>query len=168
MADDGARRTDGRGDGGAHGRAESYDERMDRNWTELLQELRVSQTGVQILAGFLLTLPFQQRFSGLGAAERALYLVTVVVACLSTLLLVTPVVLHRALFRRHAKDTLVRAADRLARAGLAALGITVTGVVTLVFTVVVGGWVGAGAGVLLLGALVAAWWLLPSRLRARL
>ena len=50
-------------------RNESHDQRMDRNWNELLQELRVSQTGVQILAGFLLTLPFQQRFQGLGAQE---------------------------------------------------------------------------------------------------
>jgi hypothetical protein len=160
MTDDGRR--------GRDGRAESRDERMDRNWNELLQELRVSQTGVQILAGFLLTLPFQQRFSELGTPERTLYLVTVVVACVSTLLLVTPVVLHRALFRRHAKDTLVRAADRLARAGLVALGVTVSGVVTLVFTVVLGGWGGAAAGVLLLLALGASWWLLPARLRARL
>ena len=149
-------------------RTESHDERMDRNWSELLQELRVSQTGVQILAGFLLTLPFQQRFDDLGTPERTLYLVTVVVACVSTLLLVTPVVLHRALFRRHAKDTLVRAADRLARAGLMALGVTVSGVVTLVFAVVLGGWGGAVAGALLLLALGASWWLLPSRLRARL
>ncbi len=160
MTDHDARRGDDR--------AESYDERMDRNWTELLQELRVSQTGVQILAGFLLTLPFQQRFSSLGTPERVLYLVTVVVACVSTLLLVTPVVLHRALFRRHAKDTLVRAADRLARAGLVALGVTVSGVVTLVFTVVLGGWGGTVAGVLFVLALGASWWLLPSRLRARL
>ncbi|MGN6299813.1 MAG: DUF6328 family protein [Angustibacter sp.] len=160
MTDDGRRRRDDRG--------ESHDERMDRNWNELLQELRVSQTGVQILAGFLLTLPFQQRFQDLAPSERALYLVTVVVACVSTLLLVTPVVLHRALFRRHAKDTLVRAADRLARAGLMALGLTVCGVVTLVFSVVLGGWFGAGAGVALLLALGASWWLLPSRLRARL
>ncbi|KQX69668.1 DUF6328 family protein [Angustibacter sp. Root456] len=159
MTDNGPRRRDDRG--------ESHDERMDRNWNELLQELRVSQTGVQILAGFLLTLPFQQRFTQLGATTRTLYLVTVVVACVSTLLLVTPVVLHRALFRRHAKDTLVRAADRLARAGLGALGVTVSGVVTLVFTVVLGGWSGAVAGLLLLLALGASWWLLPRRLRAR-
>jgi hypothetical protein len=149
-------------------RNESHDQRMDRNWNELLQELRVSQTGVQILAGFLLTLPFQQRFQGLGAPERTLYLCTVVVACVATLLLVTPVVLHRALFRRPAKDTLVRAADRLARAGLVALGLTVSGVVTLVFAIVVGRWAGAAAGVAMLLALGSSWWLLPSRLRARL
>ena len=160
MTDDRAHRRDDR--------EESHDERMDRNWNELLQELRVSQTGVQILAGFLLTLPFQQRFKDLADAERGLYLVTVVVACVSTLLLVTPVVLHRALFRRHAKETLVRAADRLARAGLVALGVTVSGVVTLVFSIVLGGWFGVVAGVALLLALGASWWLLPSRLRARL
>ncbi len=148
-------------------RQESHDQRMDRNWAELLQELRVSQTGVQILAGFLLTLPFQQRFSELGTPERVLYLGTVVVACVSTLLLVTPVVLHRALFRRHAKERLVRAADRLARAGLGALGVTVSGVVTLVFAMVVGRWEGVVAGTALLLALGSFWWVLPSRLRSR-
>jgi hypothetical protein len=145
-------------------RNESRDERLDRNWNELLQELRVSQTGVQILAGFLLTLPFQSRFAGLETPERVLYLVTVVIACTATILLVTPVAIHRTLFRRHAKDRLVQAADRLARAGLAALGLAVSGVVALVFTVVVGRWAGAAAAASALAALATFWWLLPRRM----
>lgn len=147
-------------------RDESRDERMDRNWNELLQELRVSQTGVQILAGFLLTLPFQQRFSELPDLELKVYLATVVVACLSTILLVTPVALHRALFRRHQKERLVRAADRLARAGLASLGLAVSGVVTLVFGVVVGRSAGAIAGAMLLVILMLGWGVLPRLMRA--
>ena len=59
-------------------------------------------------------------------------------SCVATILLVAPVAVHRALFRRHEKDRLVDAADRLARAGLAALGLSLTGVVTLVFSVVAG------------------------------
>ncbi|GAB3591356.1 DUF6328 family protein [Angustibacter peucedani] len=146
-------------------RGESRDQKLDRNWMELLQELRVSQTGVQILAGFLLTLPFQARFAGIGGYERALYLVTVVVACTATVLLITPVAIHRALFRRHEKDRLVEAGDRLARAGLAALGLAVSGVVALVFTVVVGDVPGAIAGLVLLTAITTFWWFVPRRLR---
>ncbi len=149
----------------AGGRDETPDERLDRNWMELLQELRVSQTGVQILAGFLLTLPFQTRFAGLSSAERALYLLTVVVACVATILLITPVAIHRALFRQHRKARIVAAADRLARAGLVALGLTVSGVVALVFTVVLGGWAGAVAGTVLLVGIASSWWVVPRRLR---
>src|SRR4051812_35091858 len=105
------------------GRNETRDQRLDRNWNELLQELRVTQTGVQILAGFLLTLPFQARFAGLPSFERWVYLATVLVTCFATILLIAPVAVHRALFRRHEKDRLVDAADRLARAGLGALGL---------------------------------------------
>lgn len=147
------------------GRDETRDERLDRNWGELLQELRVSQMGVQILAGFLLTLPFQQRFAGLSGYERGLYLVTVLVACVATMLLIAPVAIHRALFRRHQKGRVVAAADVLARAGLATLGLAVTGVVTLVFTVVLGDGEGVVVGALLLLAIATFWWFVPHRLR---
>jgi O-antigen/teichoic acid export membrane protein len=148
-------------------RHESRNQRLDRNWNELLQELRVTQTGVQILAGFLLTLPFQARFAGLATFERWLYLVTVLVSCFATILLIAPVAVHRALFRRHEKDRLVDAADRLARAGLAALGLAVTGVVMLVFTVVLGRWQGLVAGAALLVSIIVFWLVIPRRLRER-
>jgi len=138
-------------------RDESRDQRLDRNWNELLQELRVTQTGVQILAGFLLTLPFQTRFSQLSTFEETLYLVTAFVSCVATILLVAPVAVHRALFRRHEKDRLVDAADRLARAGLVCLGLAVTGVVTLVFSVVLGQWQALPAGASLLTLIIVFW-----------
>src|SRR6188472_4375105 len=78
-----------------YGRDESRAERMDRNWVELLQELRVLQTGVQILAGFLLTLPFQARFETLDGYQIGLYLANVIVAALTTASILLPVSLHR-------------------------------------------------------------------------
>src|ERR1700753_290333 len=85
-------------------------ERLDRNWNDLLQELRVVQTGVQFLTGFLLTLPFQQRVTELGATARDVYLAPVSAAVLATAALVAPVSAHRLLFRRHARDSMVAVA----------------------------------------------------------
>jgi hypothetical protein len=119
-------------------RHETPAERSDRNWNELLQELRVTQTGVQLLSGFLLTLPFQQRFQSLTDGQRQLYLWTVVLSVAATGLLVAPVAMHRALFRRHAKTTLVTWGDRIAKAGLLVLAVTVASVLALIFSVVVG------------------------------
>src|SRR6201996_4292485 len=88
-------------------RGETETERLDRNWNDLLQELRVVQTGVQLLTGFLLTLPFQARFTQLGEFQQNVYLVTVGLAVSATGVLVAPVAIHRMLFRRHARLALV-------------------------------------------------------------
>src|SRR3954453_3480738 len=89
------------------GRTETANQRADRNWNELLQELRVTQTGTQILTGFLLTIPFQQRFAKLDSYQENLYLVLVLLAVPATILFVAPVALHRVLFRRRMKPQLV-------------------------------------------------------------
>jgi hypothetical protein len=138
---------------------------MDRNFVELLQELRVLQTGTQILAGFLMTLPFQARFAELSGDHRGLFLVAIVLAFLTTVLLVGPVSVHRALFRQHRKDDLVRVSHVLARLGLLTLGLTMATVLTLIFSVVLGDPAGYAAGlasVLLFGGV---WWALPVWLR---
>jgi hypothetical protein len=119
-------------------RDETPAERSDRNWNELLQELRVTQTGIQILSGFLLTLPFQQRFARLEPGQRALFLFAVCLSTVATGLVIAPVSSHRLLFRRHEKTALVTVSDRLAKAGLCALGLTVVTVLGLIFSVVVG------------------------------
>jgi hypothetical protein len=119
-------------------RNETRVERLDRNWLSLLQELRVVQTGVQLLTGFLLTLPFQSRFEGLSDGQEALYLGTVMCSITATVLLVAPVGMHRLLFRRHQLGLLVEAAHRCAMIGLIMLGFALAGVVALVFSVVVG------------------------------
>lgn len=118
-------------------RHETETQRLDRNWSGLLQELRVVQTGVQLLTGFLLTLPFQQRFEDLSDSEVGIYLATVALSVTSTMLLVAPVGLHRMLFRRHALPELVAASHRLAICGLATLGLALIGVVALIFSFVI-------------------------------
>jgi len=125
------------------GRNETGVEKLDRNWNDLLQELRVAQTGVQLLTGLLLTLPFQQRFGELTQPQRTIYLVTVALSVAATGLLIAPVSLHRALFRQRARAALVNSGHTLAMAGLATLGLAVTGVVSLIFGAVLG----EGAGI---------------------
>jgi hypothetical protein len=119
---------------GAEG--ESEREKLTRNFNELLQELRVTQTGVQILTGFLLTLPFSQRFRSLDGTQRTVYLAILVGSVVATGLIIAPVAFHRTLFRRGERPWIVKAANRAARAGLLALALTTSGVVWLVFDLV--------------------------------
>jgi hypothetical protein len=113
-------------------RDESEEERNDRNLAELLQELRVAGLGVQVLFGFLLSLPFTNRFDRLSQGQRELYLGTLVLAAVATALLLGPVAYHRLVFRRGQKEGLVRAANVMAVAGLAAVGLAVSAAVLLV------------------------------------
>jgi hypothetical protein len=149
-------------------RNETPTERADRNWNELLQELRVTQTGLQILTGFLLTVPFQQRFAELAPPLRVVFLVALGLAVVSTVLVVAPVASHRILFRRRAKTELVSAADRLTKAGLATLAVTIVAVVVLVFGFVAGTVAAVVGGVLAGAFFVLQWVVVPSRLLGRL
>ncbi|MGC9665793.1 DUF6328 family protein [Planosporangium sp. 12N6] len=148
-------------DAAVDGRTETESERADRNFSELLQELRVAQTGVQILFAFLLTLPFTQAFGKVTAEQRIVYLGTIIATALATSCLIAPVSHHRILFRRRRKPDLVDAANRLAMVGLAFLLAAVIGSVYLVFDVVVGtGVAGVVAGAL--GAwLLVIWYIEP-------
>ena len=128
------------------GRRETPTERLDRNFGELLQELRVMQTGVQLLAGFLLTLPFQSRFATLDRFQEGLYLFLVILAGLTTTLGLVPIAVHRRLFGRHVKERLVSVAHRMVIVVLGAIWLLIVGIVTLVFDVVVGRGAAAVAG----------------------
>ncbi|MDF9717498.1 sodium:proton antiporter [Nocardioides sp. ChNu-153] len=114
------------------------DERLDRNWSELMQELRVVQTGVQLLTGFLVTIPFTERFGDLTEGQRTLYLTLLVGSVLTTGLIVAPVAYHRLLFRQRRRRWLVESANQLARAGLLLLALVCSGVVLFVSDVVLG------------------------------
>lgn len=149
------------------GRNESVDERLDRNWMELLQELRVLQTGVQILAGFLLTLPFQARFVTLDDVQITLYLANVTLAALTTALILLPVSVHRRLFRQHLRSALVSSADRIAKVALAGIGLLSVGTSALVFDVTAGRTAGLTAGAVLLATLFILLVYVPTRLRQR-
>jgi uncharacterized membrane protein len=113
-------------------REETKAERDDRNLMELLQELRVAGLGVQVLFGFLLSLPFTNRFAKLSDGERQLYIVSLVLAAMSTALLMAPVAYHRLLFRQQQKERLVLAANVLAICGLVTVGLAISAVVLLV------------------------------------
>ena len=104
------------------GRDESLNERMDRNWNEMLQELRVTQTGTQILTGFLLAIAFQNRFEDLTSFQHRIYLILVMAAMITTALGLAPVNLHRVLFRQHAKEVVVTVAHVLLRFTLLGVG----------------------------------------------
>lgn len=148
----------------AAARHETPAQRSDRNWNELLQELRVTQTGVQILTGFLLTVAFQNRFSDLDRYQVRLYLVVLLLSLLTTGLIVAPVPLHRMAFGRHRKQEVVAYADRLARLGLITLALVLTGTAMLICDVVVSRESGRAAGVAILLMLALLWWFIPRML----
>ena len=117
---------------GGDPRDETEAERDDRNLAELLQELRVAGLGVQVLFGFLLSLPFTNRFTRLSHGQRDLYLAVLVLAAVATALLLGPVAYHRLVFRQGQKESLVRAASVMAIGGLAVVGLAVSAAVLLV------------------------------------
>ena len=132
------------------GREETIDEQADRKWNDLLQELRVMQTGTQLIAGFLLTLPFQSKFDELDTYQRTLYLVIVLIALLTTALVVTPIAVHRRVSGRHVKQRLVRVAELFVAGVLSGIGLLLVGISMFVFDVVLGSTAGIVVGVPLL------------------
>ncbi len=148
-------------------RNETPAERLDRNWAELLQELRVTQTGIQLLSGFLLILPFQARFGDIDPVLVGVFLAAVLLAALSTALVLAPVTAHRLLFRRHEKDVLVNLGTTMAKAGLVCLALTVGLVATLVVGVVVGLVAGIVTGMASLLVFAVLWVVLPLALVRR-
>ncbi len=152
---------------GDYTRSETEAQRLDRNFGELLQELRVAQAGIQILFGFLLSLAFQSRFAALDNFQLGVYLVTLVAAALAVICFTGPVAAHRLLFRRGVKDFLVRYTARLAGVGLGFLAVAVVGGVVLVVDVLFGHGASFGIGVALVVIGTAIWLLLPWSVRRR-
>ena len=142
---------------GGYRPAETEAERDDRNLIELLQELRVAGLGIQMIFGFLLALPFTSRFSALGTSQRALYVVTLLLAVVATALLVGPVAYHRLVFRRRLKRHLVRAANVMAILGLATVALTICAAVLLVVSYVARGLPAALIGVFVVCLFAGLW-----------
>ncbi|OLB75140.1 MAG: amine oxidase [Actinobacteria bacterium 13_2_20CM_2_71_6] len=142
-------------------------ERWDRNFSELLQELRVAQTGVQVLFAFLLTLPFTNRFEKITGIDRYTYVGTVVAAALATGLLIAPVSYHRLVFRQGRKRQLVQVGSVLATLGLGCLLLAMLGAVFLVMDVVVHSVVAAAIVAVLAAVYVFLWYVLPFLRRRR-
>jgi|SRR3954451_23136789 hypothetical protein len=119
-------------------RNETHLEKLDRNWDELLQELRITQTGLQLLSGFLLTLAFTDVFTGLDRVQKALYLALVVVAALAVGANLTPVMLHRRLFGQHVKEQVVHVGHVVSQVVIVSVAVLFTGTATLIFSLVAG------------------------------
>jgi hypothetical protein len=150
-----------RGDVAADGRDETAAERADRNWTEILQEFRVTQTGTQVLAGFLLTVAFQARFAELKPYQHVIYLALVLLAAATTTVGLVTVSLHRRMFRRLQKPELVRRADIHLKVMLALLSILTAGVVFFLFDVVTTLVIAVIAGIIVAVAMTASMLLYP-------
>jgi hypothetical protein len=136
-------------------RDESEEERWDRNFGDLLQELRVAQTGVQILFAFLLTLPFTARFDATDTFERVTYLVALLAAAAAAAMIIAPVAYHRMLFRQGRKPALVRSAHRMASGGLFFLLVAMVGAILLVTDVML-----TRGAAIVLSAVSGAWFVL--------
>ncbi len=150
------------------GRDETELERADRNLGELLQELRVLTTGVQILLAFLLTVPFSKGFPRLDTGERYLYLTILIFATAAVGLLIAPTAMHRLVFRQGDKRHLVRISNRMAIGGIACLAVALTGIVALISGYLFG-WVTGGILAALTGAyLTTLWFLIGMRRRVAL
>jgi hypothetical protein len=149
------------------GRHETEAERVDRNLGELLQELRVTSIGVQVLFGFLLSLPFTTRFTMLDHAQRRLYLVDLTCAALATAVLIAPVAYHRLVFRQHVKVRLLRTANVLALVGISILGLAITGSVLLVVSFVYEGFTVVLITALTTVTIFGLWFVLPISGRRR-
>ena len=150
-----------------HDREETDKERTTRKWIEMLQELRVAQTGVQVLTGFLLTLPFTQRFTKLSGLDETAYLVTICCAIGAAACLIAPVAFHRVLFGQSEKPFLITAANQVSRVGLTLMALTMTGSIFLVFDMLLGltaALVASGAALVVIGGL---WLVIPALAEAR-
>jgi len=150
------------------GRAETEDERLDRNLGELLQELRVALPGVQVLFAFLLAVPFQAGFADITSFQKTAYFGTLLCTAVSAALLIAPSAYHRMTFRYQRKRQLVHTANRMTIAGLAFLALAMTGAIMLITDVLFG----AVATIAFSGAAAAMfvlfWGLLPLRQRLSL
>ncbi|MEC7052454.1 DUF6328 family protein [Streptomyces violaceochromogenes] len=140
-------------------------QRADRNFVELLQELRVTQTGVQILFAFLLSLAFTSRFEDLDTVQCVTYVITLLLAVLAAALFTAPAALHRSLFQQGAKPRIVQVSSRLATTGLSVLVFAFSGSVLLVVDVTTGRAGGIAAGAATFLVCVGLWGLLPRLVR---
>ena len=139
------------------------EETINRNWTELVQELRSTQTGVQVLTGFLLAVPFTDKFDTLDNVEKTAYLVVLSGAVSATMAILAPIAYHRVLFRRGRRPWLVETANKIARAGLVLAALTTCGVVFLAFDLTLSRAAGFVAALVAFLGYVVLWIVVPLR-----
>jgi amino acid transporter len=119
--------------------SEDRRERLNRQFTELLQESRTAILGVQVLFVFLLRVPFSERFPSVSMLEQYIFYATLLCTLLSAVLLMAPTPHHRILWREHQKERRLKLGHRLITAGLSFLALAILGVVFLISELMVGG-----------------------------
>jgi hypothetical protein len=145
-----------------HGRpGETEQQRADRNFVDILQELRVTQTGVQILFGFLLTMPLQSRFAQLDGYDKTLLVVATLFLAVATACIIAPVAWHRVLFRHRLKREIVDAANVFAKCGLTALALGIVTALMLMLDLVVPRWLAVTLGTFLAILILLIWLVAP-------
>ncbi len=142
-------------------RDESRPERLDRNTVELLNELRVAGTGIQVMFAFLLILPFNAGWPRVDGFERTVYFITLLVVALAAFLLMAPPIHHRVLFRHGEKPFLIRVGNYMAIGGMVCLGLGFIGILVLISDVVVGGAAPLIVGVLAASVITGLWFGVP-------
>jgi hypothetical protein len=148
-------------------RDESPRERLDRNTIELLNELRVAGTGIQVMFAFLLIVPFNTGFRRVNAFDRGVYFTTLICIAISFMLLLAPAIHHRILFRQHQRPYLVKSANRLVILAMMFLAVGLTGILLLLSDVVLGGPWGGIVGALTAVTVVGVWFGIPLSRRER-
>jgi hypothetical protein len=143
------------------GRHETRDERLDRNASEMVQELRVGAVGVQVLFAFLLVVPFNTGWKQTTDFQHGVYYVTLVCIALATALLIAPSVHHRVLFRDHEKRFVVGTGNRMMIAGMIFVALGMAGIFVLVSDFLFGEPAGAIAGGVTAVAVVGVWFVIP-------
>jgi hypothetical protein len=136
-------------------------ERLDRNSIELMGQLRVAGTGIQVLLAFLLVVPFNARWSRVTAFDRYVYYVTLLCIATAAVLLIAPSVHHRVLFRQGEKAYLVRLGNRLAIVAMALVTVGLTGILLLISNVLFGGVTAAVVAAIALIGVATLWFGLP-------
>lgn len=148
-------------------RNETEAQRDDRNMMELLNELRVAALGVQVLFGFLLSLPFTKRFVMLGPVQRDIFVADLLLCILATAMLLAPVAYHRVVFRRGLKESVVKNTSAMALAGLICVGLALTAAVVLVVSFVLSGASAVIIGILVICLFAMLWFVFPLAKRER-
>jgi hypothetical protein len=144
---------------------EDEGERLDRHWNELLQELRLAQTGTQILFAFLLSIAFTNRFQDADRYTHVIFACTLVASALAMGLFLAPVSFHRIVFQKHLRDRMIPLADRMARGGLILLLVAISGGVLLALDVVVSRPIALTIVGLVFVWFISFWYILPSWIR---
>jgi hypothetical protein len=141
-------------------------ERLDRHWNELLQELRLAQTGTQILFAFLLSIAFQSKFQEADTFTHDVYAVTLVASALAVGLFLAPVSFHRIVYRHKLRDRMLPIAGKMAASGLVFLVLAIAGGVLLALDVVLTRAVAIIVVAVVLAWFTVFWYIIPAWVRA--